>query len=314
MKNRWIILVIGVFVFSQVMCQALSGAEQALETESPSPTATNPPPSIEPTFTLQPPTITYTPQPTTTPIPPTITLTHEPTSTPTIEFVAVGDICIPEEASVILDPDVLKDPDFDLAIAEYLSAGGSAGELRNAFSLQIPSGEESLVRVISYDFTGDGILDVLLTLTIPYGNGLGESHVLAFRCVGGGYESDILFRRAGAGARAEDLYTGGGAVVKSLDNLNQDNVPDILIEVNWPGYQEYYLLAWNGVEYKSLIYYVDILGMEKYRLEVADGNVQIVDVDEDGAFELEVTGIDFNTGNMTTVIWRWDGALYTPKK
>jgi len=199
-------------------------------------------------------------------------------------------------------------------IAAYLSDGGRLTELEIRFTWQISTGESSLVRAIPYDVSGDGVLDVLMTLTIPYGNGLGESHVLAFRCVGSSYEGIVLFRRAGAGSRAEDLYTGGGAVIKSLDDLNQDNVPDILIEVNWPSYQEYYLLTWDGTEFRSLINYVDILGMEKYRLEVADGDVQIVDVDGDGVFELEVTGIDFNTGDMATVIWRWDGELYTPEE
>ncbi|MBC8507022.1 MAG: hypothetical protein ISR58_09445 [Anaerolineales bacterium] len=313
MKNRLILLVIGIFILTQVMCRALPDAEQALETESPSPTAISLPPSLEPTFTLQPATLTHTSQPTITPYPPTITPTHGPTSTPTIEFVAVGEVCLPEDASVTIDSDVLMDPDFDLTIAEYLSAGGNVNELEKSFALQISSGEKSRVRVIPYDITGDGILDVLMTLTIPYGNGLGESHVLAFRCVGGGYESDIFFRRAGAGERAEGLFTGGGAVIKSLADINKNGIDDILFEVNWPGYQEYYLLAWDGAEFKSLIYYVDILGMEKYRLEVADGNIQIMDINEDGIFELEVTGIDFNTGNMATVIWRWDGALYFPE-
>ncbi|MBL7164390.1 MAG: hypothetical protein ISS57_17525 [Anaerolineales bacterium] len=302
MRNKLIFLVISILVLLLVVCRAFPFAEGALETESPALTATN-----LPTVTLQPPAFTSLPEPTATPLPPTVT-------PPTLEVIPVGEACLPEDATVTIDTEVLMEPDFDVDIAAYLSAGGLVDELENTFALQSSSGEEYLVRVLEYDITADSILDVLMTLTIPYVNGLGESHVLAFRCADGEYESEVLFRRAGAGARAEGLYTGGGAAIKSLDDLNTNSVPDILIEVNWPDYKEYYLFEWDGVVFNSLIYYVDILGMEKYRLEVTDGNVQVMDFDEDGLYELEVTGIDYMTGNMITVIWRWNGELFLPEE
>ncbi len=314
MNYKLLKLAIGVTLLSQMMCNAFPFTESAWETETPSPTATRPDPTIESSVTSLPPTLTNTSEPSATTLPPTFTPTIEPTNTPTLEFIALGDICVPDDTASSINVEVLQNPNFHEEIADFLNGGGALNELENSFALQIPSGEHTLVRAIPYDFTGDGVLDVLFTLTIPYGNGLGASHVLAFRCENGRYESDILFRRAGAGARAEDLYTGGGAVIKNLADLNGNGIADVLIEVNWPGYQEHFLLEWDGTKYQSLIYYVDILGMEKYHLEVADGQVQVVDVDADGVFELEVTGIDFNTGNIVTVIWRWDGELYTPEE
>ncbi len=314
MKVRLMFLAIGIISLTLMMCRAIPFVESALETEFPSPTAISPNPPIGPSVTHLPTTLTNTSNPTTTPLPPTFTPTVEATNTPTLEFIAEGDICVPDDTASSINVEVLQNLDFHEEIAAFLNGGGALNELENSLFLQIPSGEHTLVRAIPYDFTGDGVMDVLFTMTIPYGNGLGDSHVLAFRCEDGRYESDILFRRAGAGARAEDLYTGGGAVIKNLADLNGNGIADVLIEVNWPGYQEHFLLEWDGTKYQSLIYYVDILGMEKYHLEVADGQVQIVDDDADGVFELEVTGIDFNTGNIATVIWRWDGELYTPEE
>ncbi len=314
MRNRLIIFVLGILALLLVMCRALPYAEQTLVTESLTITLISSPFAPIPTLTIQSPTHTNPPEPTATPFPPTATPTLDPTFTPALEFVPVGDVCLPEDDSVSIDSEVLMYPDFEELIAAYLSAGGVVSELENTFALQNSSGEDYLVRVFAYDITADSILDVLMILTTPYGNGLGESHVLAFRCVVGGYESDILFRRAGAGARAEGLYAGGGAAIIGLHDLNADSIPDIFIEVNWPGYQEYYLLEWDGADYKSLIYYVDILGMEKYRLEITDGNVQLMDIDEDSVFELEVTGIDSKVGSMTTVIWRWNGKAFSPEE
>ena len=117
-----------------------------------------------------------------------------------------------------------------------------------------------------------------------------------------------MFRRAGAGSRAEGLYAGGGAQIELFYDLNQTGNIEILFSVNWPGWVEYFLLTWENDQFISLIAYVDELGFQRAYFTVSHGNFDVEDVNEDGIYELLV--IDINSQTMEVETWYWDGENY----
>ena len=261
------------------------------------PTATPvPPPS--PT---SPPTATTAPPPSEEPVVPA----PEP-GAPALETVPADGSCVPLDEAVTITAEVFGQPRFEEAIAGYLNEGGSVDALAPSLASPGSAEEPILLQVASQDVTASGLPDVLLAVTMPYGGGSGETHVLFFTCQAGEYEQQILFRRAGAGSRAEGLYAGGGARVESLRDLNGNGTPDLVLSVNWPGYGEVYLLEWDGTQFSSLVEYVDLLGNTLHRIEVPGGKAEIVDVEGDGLYEIVVG----EPGAEGTVTWRWDGERY----
>jgi hypothetical protein len=215
---------------------------------------------------------------------------------------------VPLNEAVTISSEVLSQAGFEEAIVRYLNEGGPVDALATSLAPTDPGAEPVLLQVVSQDVTASGVPDILLAITIPYGGGSGETHVLFFTCEGGRYTEEVLFRRAGAGSRAEGLYAGGGAVVESLHDLNGNGMPDVVLSVHWPGWGEYYLLEWDGEAFASLIEYQDMLGNTLHRIEVSGGEVEIVDVEGDGVYEIVVG----EQGGEEEVIWRWDGERYGP--
>lgn len=289
--------------------------------ETPAPTPqTAEAPSPTPVDTVQPTATTVATHPP-TPMPaPTTPPTSPPPSTPVQpdgETTADG-TCVPLDDATTASYEILEDPDFDQKILDYINAGGSIEPLK-ALSAPASVSEPVYLQIVSQDVTLDGVPEIIAAVTRSYHVDVdGEAHVLLFTCSAGRYESVVLFRRAGAGSRRSGLYSGRGARVLSIRDLNQNTVPDLVFSVNWPGYTEYYVAEWNGAEFASLIEYEDpVLMMPSYRIEALGSDLEITDTDGDGVFELVLTyplppDEPQNTARrVQTVIWGWNGETYT---
>jgi hypothetical protein len=298
-KNLLILLLLAVLLLA---CQTES-TPQPPEDEDIIPTAT--PTSPVPTNTVIPPTQTLTITPSRMP---SLTLTPSPTAdTPATD--AEGNlVCVAINPEISIDTAIFEKPEFQNELGDYLNAGGDPLELPQYLASDPSDEEPNLIAVYQPDFDSDQIADVLVIVTLSISGGYGESHVYAFLCRNGGYESHILFRRAGAGSRGEGLYAGGGAQIERLEDLNQTGNIDLLFSVNWPGYAEYFLLTWEGDQFRSLISYMDELGLQRSYFEVQQGNFKLEDVDGDGVFELLVIPINSQTSAFET--WYWDGEQY----
>jgi hypothetical protein len=272
-------------------------------TASPSKTKTLSPPSSTSTQTLLPSkTASQTP---------TVTLTPSETVEQQEFWEASDEECMGKNPDVTIMHDIFQEPEFEYIIAGFLNDGGIPEGLENHLDSSETSVDPNLIQITILDMNLDGIQDVLITITLHHFDSYGETHVLAYICDMGQYETTILFRRAGAGSRAEGLYAGGGAKVELAEDMNQDGGVDILFSVNWPGYAEYYLMSWVNGEFASLIEYTDILGTTRYSFNVAPGNVRVEDVDKDGVYEFVVTAMNYQTMTEETNYWYWDGEKYS---
>jgi hypothetical protein len=223
-----------------------------------------------------------------------------------IEGVMADGTCVSVSDGIHITSQVFRQARFEEAITSYLNEGGAVDALATSLAPTDSADEPILLQVVSQDVTGSGLPDTLMAVTIPYGGGSGEAHVLFFTCKAGRYTEQILFRRAGAGSRAEGLYEGGGAVIESLRDLNGNGVPDVLFSVHWLDWGEVHILEWDGERFCSLIEYENLLGHTSYWIEDFGGGVEIVDVEGDGLYEIVVG----EQGGEETVIWRWDGERY----
>ena len=238
-----------------------------------------------------------------------------PDTTPTpflSEEASADGSCVDLSAGVIL-PEFSSDYaiyDGDVEeLQNYLNNGGSISELITILAERGNTLGPHLSQIITQDVTRNGVPDIFIALTIAYSAfGDGETHLLMFRCVNKQYTSTILFRRAGAGSRAEGLYRGGGARILRIQDLNRNNIPDILFSANWDyefgTFSEIYLIEWQGTEFRSLIEFDNELGETQYHINTESDRCFIVeDIDGDGIFELIPED---------GAVYVWNGAVYTP--
>ena len=279
------------------------GCQPIAPTEPPE--KTNTPPSSGPTDTINPSTRSVTITPSRVP---SLTLRSSPTPLTPATDAAGNPICVVLDPEVSIDTEIFANPEFQDDIATYLNTGGDPAKLPSQLAADSSVQEPNLIAVYQPDLNADQIPDVLMTITLPYSEGSGETHVLAFVCQNGEFNHDILFRRAGAGSRGEGLYAGGGAQIEHLEDLNKTGNIDILFSVNWPGWADYFLLTWDDDQFTSLISYMDELGFQRSYLEVNQGDFSLEDVNGDGIYELLV--IDINSQTMETETWYWDGEGY----
>ncbi|UCF61655.1 MAG: hypothetical protein JSV37_02935, partial [Anaerolineaceae bacterium] len=261
-----------------------------------------------------------------------------PSLTPTTAVPSTATATMPSTST--LSPDCLKEvedlnltfdslfsflyPDYDPGLLTYFDSGGSAVCLEAALTrlygsqLAEVTPEPVKAQVIEIDVTDDQRSDVLMAVTIPYGNGYGEAHLLAFIDREEGYEAQIVFRRAGAGSAAEGLYRGGGAQIHEVGDLNRDGVTEILFSVNWTYESDIFIGQWDGNQFASLIKQYDEEYFQwLYWIVIIEGDIEIVDTDDDGIFELIITTkayvpeVGMRPKRPRTEIWDWDGATYT---
>lgn len=294
------------FVFCALILLSLgcSPSNPDLQTESAKPASpTSPPLTISPQATeekqpdLKPPSLS----------------TIEP---PTLDLGCIADPSqLPEEI----------DPDSDVweNIWSFLMRGDSTSELEEILNSLCGSilgfGEEPIIAsVIEADVNVDGRQDVLLSLTLPYGGGIGESHVVTYMFGGGGIIEEVLFRRAGAGSRAEGLYAGGGGEFLAIHDMNLNGIPEIVFAIHWDDMSEFYISEWSESVFVSLIeYYSELEMVNKYAAFLPDGYGEIVDIENDGFQELvlvtSLEGMDPEARPPLErrEVWAWDGSQFS---
>ena len=318
MKNdRLQLIPVSNFLLSLTVVVSLAACAPA---ETATPVSTNTPTRevlSTPSTTMPTSTPSLTP---TTAVPSTVTATMPPTST-------LSSDCLKEVEDLNLTFDSLFSflyPDIDPGLLTYFDSGGSAVCLEAALTrlygsqLAEATPEPVKARVLEVDVTDDQRLDVLMGVTIPYGNGYGEAHLLAFVNRVEGYEAQIVFRRAGAGSAAEGLYRGGGVLIHDIMDLNRDSVTEILFSVSWTYETDVFIGQWDGTQFASLIKQYDEEYFQwLYWIAVIEGDIEIVDQEDDGIFELIITTkpyvpeVGMRPKRPRTEIWGWDGASYT---
>jgi hypothetical protein len=244
----------------------------------------------------------------TTAVVPTATSTPSAISLVRVEGMAVNGSCVELDDTVVFPIQMFNQPNFEVDMEAYLNAGGAISDLPQA--LAATDVDQAIrMQIMGQDVTGSGIPDLLMGITIPYEGGSGETHLLFFTCIEAQYEGTVLFRRAGAGSRAEGLYEGGGVEVEDVRDMNGNGRQDVLFSVKWPEYGEHYLLEWEGGQFVSLIEYRGELGETRYWIETKGEEVEIDDMEGDGVYEIVVVGEE--NVDEVPIVWRWDGQRYS---
>jgi len=211
---------------------------------------------------------------------------------------------------------------FDEAVTAFLNQGGGFVELMEILANVCGdvwglTNEPPFSQVLATDLNADGELDLLVSITLPYGGGFGEAHVMAFIEDEGRFEPHVLFRRAGAGSRADGLYAGGGPEILEVKDLNRDGIADVLFVVRWETFSEVYLAEDVAGEFRSLIeVYDDILLTTVYNLTLQGAEPSLGDLEGDGLYELILVSGLPKAGKAITEpverheVWAWNGSVY----
>jgi hypothetical protein len=242
---------------------------------------------------------------------PTMTLPLTPSPTPFVTDDAIGNQrCL--MASWNDDP--LPDVPIDALVnrldieplLDFFNHGGQAETLRTALSQSRNQMGPYLSQVIEQDITGDAIPEIFVAVTRALtSGGYGESRLLMLQCVDGSYQEWLLFLRAGAGQRGEGLYSGGGAHILSIADLNSNGARELVFTVDWSDeygeFAEVYVLEWQDGTFHPIVEYQDDLqGTIHFIRSYSVGSFSFIDSDGDGLYELVVDGITY----------RWDGEVY----
>lgn len=231
-----------------------------------------------------------------------------------------------QEASTVVDRGVT----FELGglmeepIATFLNSGGTVARLLRALQTLcgslIPGTRPLPLRAnaVATDVTGDDISDVVVTLSIPYGNSAGEAHVFVFVRSAGMYQPHTLFLRAGAGSAGEFLYEGGGPELLPIVDMNADGLKEVAFAVHWPGYTEFYIGEWRSERFDSLITIFNPLEMANVSyISALAATGQVADLDGDGTLELVIDeGVPgdlpiFPARLRHQQVWAWDGQMFS---
>lgn len=234
-----------------------------------------------------------------------------------------------------------EEPNPETGVLGYLNAHGSAAGLQDILSnlrgySQDPA-DFVKAQVITKDVTGDSTPDVIVSITIPtLEGGYGDAFVTVYVCRDELYRSHMLFLRAGAGSRGEDLYSGG-IHIRAVQDMNQDGVA----EIAWfaPSLGDLHIAGWDGTQFASLVdtpadcsFWPDnwpnctapyIYGIYGSGYGIYDNDIVIQDTDGNGTLEVSVTfplsrpGVD-TAGNgprrERTKIWAWNGYHFVPTR
>lgn len=237
------------------------------------------------------------------------------TPTPFLIEEALADgSCVERSADVRLpgfssDSGIFSDAEIE-EIRNYLNEGGSTGELAKMLLERGNAFGPDLSQLVVQDVTGDGIPEIFMAVTSAYTeSGFGESQLDMFQCVGGQYALTLLFRRAGAGSRADGLYGGGGVRILRIQDLNGNGIPEVLFSTNWQisssTYSEIYVYEWQGMEFRSLVEFNNDLGETQYRIDVEiDRRLIVEDIDGDGIMELI---------SEDGIVYDWNETSYAPE-
>ena len=194
------------------------------------------------------------------------------------------------------------------SIRAYLNARGSATGLEamlNSLTNEANPQDPLVAHVYGMDVTGDGVLEVVMDLTIPEVGTYATSAVLVFACQEGGYETKLFLLLS----PEEGMVPQGGYQVLSFEDMSADGVRDLVVELKVFDNRRYYMLAWDGTAFTSLIepHFDDILLQTVYYIEAYGGEAAVLDTGGDGSLELVIT---YNEEPIRREVFAWNGHAF----
>jgi len=194
------------------------------------------------------------------------------------------------------------------SIRTYLNARGSSTGLEamlNSLTNEANPQDPLVAHVYGMDVTGDGVLEVVMDLTIPEVGTYATSAVLVFACQEGGYETKLFLLLS----PEEGMVPQGGYQVLSFEDMSADGVCDLVVELKVFDNRRYYMLAWDGTAFTSLIepHFDDILLQTVYYIEAYGGEAAVLDTGGDGSLELVIT---YNEEPIRREVFAWNGHAF----
>ena len=218
------------------------------------------------------------PQSTEEPAPTPIPTAISPTETPRSE-ISLYSGCVPAGS-----PELIANPTQDRlpgAILDFLNQGGALEELDQALYDAVVANLPTAVA--SADFTGDGLLDVAVSVFDPTSSLYPPAgQLLVYTCVQGQYELAFL---------QETQATYGGPHLWFWQDLNADGAAELVYSETQCGahtcFEDVQVLSWTPEGIRFL--------MEPSTMDLPYARVGITDFNGDGIFQIEVSGSGFGS-------------------
>jgi hypothetical protein len=209
---------------------------------------------------------------------------------------------------ITLELEDLVTPNMQESIRAYLNARGSSTGLEamlNSLTNEADPQDSLVAHVYGMDVTRDGVLEVIIDLTIPEVGTYATSAVLVFACQQGQYETKLFLLLS----PQEGMYPQGGYQVLSVADMNADGVRDLVVELKVFDNRRYYMLTWDGTAFTSLIEprFDDILLQIVYYVEAYGGEAAVLDTNGDGSLELVIT---YNEEPIRREVFAWNGHAF----
>lgn len=254
------------------------------------------PTNLPATSTASMPYPTWTPIPTFTPIP------KVRTPAPPAECPAGG-------SPMSLTLEDLYTPNMQESIRAVLNARGSGIGIEAALIALTNNADPPdyvVAHVLVMDVTGDGVPDVVMDLTIPEVGSYATTAALVFTCREGAYETALFLLLS----PQEGIYPAGGYQVLSVEDMNVDGIREVVIVLKVFDNRRYYILAWDGTAFTSLIEprFDEISLQTVYFVEAYGGEGAVMDTDGDDSLELVIT---YSEEPIRREIWTWNGHAFS---
>jgi hypothetical protein len=222
--------------------------------------ATSTPVQVMPTATV----IEAAPEPTIAPV----------LDLPTPTAMEFNPICVPPKAHERLN--ALTFDDYLQAVMLFVNSGGTPDELEEALANE---GVASQPVAVSYaDMTGDGKYDLVVSIFDPSSMSTPpEGSLMAYVCEGAQYKFTYL-------QESDEGWSAPG--IRYLQDLNNDGAADLVSSTVSCGahtcYERAAIMVWNGVTFENWL--------EGVSDDLPYPDIQVVDYDGDGFYDLEITG------------------------
>lgn len=186
---------------------------------------------------------------------------------------------------------------LNAAIGAFLNAGGSPAALEDALRGWNALGTSGFVRA-DYDFSGEGVPDVLLSFVAPESGG----SLLLYVCANSAYS--LRYQAAPGGSDAPQLM--------HLGDMNNDGLPEIMYAANICDEDETCVYSTQVITWSARLgRFVSLLAGAL----TSDAPPTLVEIDSDQVSEIVVQLENDGTAETGplrtgTHIYDWDGGLY----
>lgn len=203
----------------------------------------------------------------------------------------------------------LYTPNMQESIRAVLNARGSGIGIEAALIALTNNADPPdyvVAHVLVMDVTGDGVPDVVMDLTIPEVGSYATTAALIFTCREGAYETALFLLLS----PQEGIYPAGGYQVLSVEDMNVDGIREVVIVLKVFDNRRYYILAWDGTAFTSLIEprFDEISLQTVYYVEAYGGEGAVMDTDGDDSLELVIT---YSEEPIRREIWTWNGHAFS---